>query len=147
MSETTKTNEEQTNETANKAGHFDDVIGFTRTERGWAGHFICSYKCRFRRNTLLEFNDQAIVVSTVGLMDSSYKDGEIETVGLDRYYETMAFHADKTDSRWKDTDVSREVSFESEWAINEIDAEDKANDMHEKVVNEISKKMIEGISL
>ena len=26
MSETTKTNEEQTNETVNKAGHFDDVI-------------------------------------------------------------------------------------------------------------------------
>lgn len=27
MSETTKTNESQTNETANKAGHFDDVVG------------------------------------------------------------------------------------------------------------------------
>ena len=121
-----------------------------RTERGWAGHFICANDCRFRRNTLLEYADTMVVVSTVGLMetpwpkDSKYYKGPFEEIGHMRYYETMAFHANKDDTRYHDIDVTRQVSFDSPWSISEVDADDKANNMHEVVVKEITNKLLEG---
>ncbi len=114
-----------------------------RTERGWAGHFICANRCRFRRNTLLEYGELKIVVSTVGLMEP-LKDGKFETIGYERYYETMAFHADASDTEYHDIDVSREIYFDSEWSINKINADNKANDMHEAVVTEIANKLLKG---
>jgi hypothetical protein len=39
--------------------------------------------------------------------------------------------------RYWDVDVQRQVDFDSPWAISEIDADDRANDMHEMVVEEI----------
>ena len=107
-----------------------------RTERGWVGHFISAHNCRFRRNTLLEYKRIKIVVSTVGCMiDPMFK--QFREVGVNRHYETMAFHSDPTDKRYHDIDVSKQVLFESSWAIKELDADDKANLMHEKVVEEI----------
>ena len=116
------------------------------TERGWGGHFICANRCRFRRNTLLESDTQQIVVSTVGLMED-YRDKtctKFETIGFDRYYETMAFFSDPEDHRYHDIDVTREIGFKSPWAIAEIDADDRANDMHEVVVKELTRKMKTG---
>jgi len=122
-----------------------------RTERGWGGHFCCCDDCLFRRNTLLEYKDIKIVVSTVGLL-KNYKwyetknDKDISrfiTIGIDRYFETMAFHANN-DKRYCDADVSKQINFDSPWAISELDADDKANDMHEKVVEEISDKLLNG---
>ena len=110
-----------------------------RTERGWAGHYICANKCRFRRNTLLEYKRIKIVVSTVGAMEDY---GKFEEIGHNRYYETMVFHSDKDDKRYHDIDVSKQVSFGSEWSIDKIDADDKANDMHETVVNEITRELL-----
>lgn len=121
-----------------------------KTERGWAGHFICADRCRFRRNTLLQDTESniEIVVSSVGLMEKTktrYDDKtEFETIGYNRYYETMAFHADPTDQRYHDAEVNREITFESPWAINEIDADDKANIMHDVVVKEIKGRMEKG---
>lgn len=120
------------------------------TERGWAGHFICADKCKFRRNTLIEHEDIKIVVSTVGLMETPWKKGDkfyrgaYEEIGLSRYFETMAFHANTNDTRYHDTDISREVRFVSPWAIDIIDADDKANDMHEVVVKEIMDRLLQG---
>lgn len=116
-----------------------------RTERGWAGHFICSYRCRFRRNTLLEYNGVEIVVSTVGAM---YNDnGELEEIGIGRHYETMAFYVDKSSGEYKDADVGNEIFFESKSALKwhkkgYIDNE--ANEMHENVVRELSEKLLKG---
>mgnify|MGYP006953970073 CR=1 FL=1 len=118
--------------------------GVIRTERGWGGHFICSHRCLFRRNTLLAYNDIKIVVSTVGLMLMDYNTKTFDTIGLDRNYETMAFHADPNDKRYYDANVSREVYFESDWAIKEQDADDRANEMHESVVAEITQRLLNG---
>ena len=112
-----------------------------RVERGWGGHFCCARYCLFRRNTLLEKDGVYIVVSSVGSMVIY---GKLETVGLGRYYETMAFFSDESDTRYHDIDVSKQISFDSEWAIAEQDADDKANDMHETVVAELSRKLEEG---
>lgn len=118
-----------------------------RTERGWAGHFICAENCKFRRNTLLECGDIKVVVSTVGAM---YLNGKLEEIGLNRHYETMAFYVDDASGEYKDADVSREIFFESQSALKwhkkgYIDNE--ANEMHEAVVKELSDKMSRGIEL
>jgi len=115
--------------------------GVIRQERGWAGHFICANRCRFRRNTLLTYKDIRIIVSTVGLME---RDGKFEMIGHNRHFETMAFHSDPTDTRYYDADVSKQVYFDSEWAIAKQDADDKANEMHEAVVLEITNKLLAG---
>lgn len=115
-----------------------------RTERGWAGHFICSDRCKFRRNTLLECGDIKIVVSTVGAM---YLNGKLEEIGLNRHYETMAFHVDPKSGDYKDADVSREIFFESNGALKwhkKGFIDNEANDMHEAVVKEISDNLAKG---
>jgi len=113
-----------------------------RTERGWAGHFICADSCLFRRNTLLEspVTGAKIVVSTVGLMKGI--EG-FEQIGCNRYYETMAF-AGERQGKYIDANVSREVGFDSPWCIAEFDADDLANDMHEAVVEELRLKLLKG---
>jgi len=115
-----------------------------RTERGWAGHFCCSDRCLFRRNTLLEYGETRIVISTVGLMQDCRNEGVFEPIECNRYYETMVFHAKRTANRYWDADLEREVAFSSPWGISEKDAEDKANDMHEVVVDEIGRRLKSG---
>lgn len=121
-----------------------------RTERGWAGHFICAHDCRFRRNILLECGDIKIVVSTVGAMYPPHKKGEIDTIGFNRYYETMAFHSNATDTIYNDANVSKQVSFDSNWALGEWNTptiDNDADEMHEAVVKELSHKLKIGYDL
>lgn len=109
----------------------------TRTERGWAGHYICSYKCLFRRNTLLEYGDVKVVVSTVGAQLESERPRRFDTVGCDRYYETLAFMANMEDTRFYDADAGKPLDIDGNTAIDHLDADDDANDMHEAVVEDI----------
>lgn len=123
------------------------------TERGWAGHFIASSRCLFRRNTLLEYNDKKWVVSTVGAF-RNYKN-KIDSIGHRRWYETMAFEA-KEEHGYIEADVEKEIFFDSEWGIwgdswkevckNCNDTPDNvANDIHDKVVSELINKIKEPI--
>ena len=136
-----------------------EVDGVKITERGWAGHLIFADSCKFRRNTLLEYGDKKWIVSTVGAMSQSEiarkysgspsKNG-FETIGLGRYYETMAFEAqpvenEKGDIVYYDADVSKQIYFDSDWMIDDCNFEtDKlANEMHDKVVEELARKIKE----
>lgn len=115
------------------------------TERGWGGHFICASSCKFRRNTLIECGENRVIVSTVGNYNPPIIHNDIDEdiqrqIGANRTYETMAFKAVWDGTYW-DADVSEEISFKSEWAFNELShgSDKRANDMHEKVVDEIIK--------
>jgi hypothetical protein len=108
------------------------------TYRGWGGHFIGGHRCLFRLNTLIEYKDIKIVVSTVGnYMEEINGNRKIRELGFNRYFETMAFHAKKEGEFWE-ADVAKEISFESPWSYGK-DEEWKANKGHWDVVDEICK--------
>ena len=44
----------------------------------------------------------------------------------------------------EDADVSKQIEFDNDWCIAEQDADDKANEMHEAVVLEITEKLLKG---
>jgi len=119
-----------------------------RTERGWGVHFCGAHNCLFRRNTLLEYNNTRIVVSTVGAWRTLHSD-EFQKMGSNRYYETMVFHAQQVQEIYWDADVSYQIDFDSPWTIDTIgnDSDMKANDMHEKVVDEFIWKLKTGVNL
>ena len=115
------------------------------TERGYAGHFCGASNCMFRRNTLIEYGDKRIVVSTVGnyrpRLNEKLKK-EDQEIGINRFYETMAFEAKKEGVYWE-ADVSKQVDFNNRWTINELEQETdfKADEMHERIVKELSLKL------
>lgn len=119
-----------------------------RTERGWAGHFILSHRCCFRRNTLIEYGDKKWVVSTVGNMRMN--DPYMHEIAHNTYYETMAFEVDP-ESPYLDGDVTKEIPIESDWrlradSVKEFNkehpfADNEADEMHERIVKELMKKI------
>lgn len=122
-----------------------DKLTVIRTEQGWPAHFIDADRCRFRRNTLLDNGTTKIIVSTIGNMRDL--EGVAMTIGLHRYYETKAWEATFRRGYWE-VDLDREVFFESSWSIcyTEMvelgsDADNAANAMHEKVVQELTEKL------
>lgn len=117
-----------------------------RTERGWAGHFCCSYRCEYHRNTLLEYNGVKVVVSTVGRLRKDMVSNTYEELGYKRYFETMAFMA-KEDDKYNDADVERGISFDAKWCLPSPYMELEADAMHEDVVTELSKRLVDGTLL
>ena len=127
-----------------------------RTERGWIGHGLLASRCLFRRNTLLEYDDLKIVVSTIGMLADIHTPGypntcKIIEVGCGRYYEVAVFHVDIKTVPFLDPDVCQRIYFDSEWqmdneAFNKKDSDMSANEMHEKVIEEIAQKLLAGES-
>lgn len=95
-----------------------------RTERGWAGHFICAENCQFRRNTLLEYGKKKWIISTVGrylTTDYTTKKLKFDAIGAgNRYYETMAFVGVEDADGYIDANTSEPIDYESDWAIHDI---------------------------
>lgn len=117
-----------------------------KTERGWAGHFCCSYRCEYHRNTLLEYNGVKVVVFTVGRLRKDMISRIYEELGYKRYFETMAFMA-KEDDKYNDADVDKELSFDAKWSLPSPVMELEADAMHEDVVTELSKRLVDGTLL
>ena len=116
-----------------------------RVEQGWAGHFCGAPKCSFRRNTMLVADNYIrIIVSTVGNYRTDNKPAE--TIGLNRYYETMVWRAYKDSGYWEINQAEGDISFDSKWAIDNVErgSDNEANDMHEAIVNEIELKILNG---
>lgn len=130
-----------------------------RTERGWAGHYICSRDCLFRRNTLLEYGNKKWIVSTVGCqicrndLSPYYNIGDVMSIGASRWYETMAFESSYDE--YDDADITKEIQFKGDWGIwgeTWKDVMEKynqhpdiaANKIHENVVNELMEEIKNG---
>ena len=111
------------------------------TERGWCAHFCGGSRCNFRSTTHIEFNENWVVVSTVGQFRKLNGDG-YEEIGLNRHYETMAFEAIFENPYWE-ADIAKQLSFDSPWSISELEFETdkKANDMHENAVKEFCERI------
>ena len=120
-----------------------------RYERGFAGHFAGAKDCTFRRNTLLQFRDQNIVVSTVGncrptkLKDGILVVGDIEPVIGEAYYETRV-HVAMFYGGYYESDIQRGIiEFNSNHLLTNRGQEGdlEADKMHEVVVKEIAEKL------
>ena len=125
-----------------------NYVEVTTEERGWAGHFIGSRHCLFRRNTLVICDDIKYIVSTVGayIVPIVSENNIPEPLDSCNYYETKVFESQY--DLYDDIDVSKEINFTSEWTLsaNSWDELCKntnnmpdayANKMHEKVVSEV----------
>jgi len=140
----------------------DKYTGVKRTERGWAGHFLCSNDCLFRRNTLLEYVNNKLVVSTIGCLRNS--EGDILCIGIGdsndtyRFYETMVFEGclDRAYGEYIEANVSKEIritendpwicakKFDDFDEIYPQGVDNVANDMHENIVDEMARKLLNG---
>lgn len=125
----------------NSTTNGEDMV--KRTERGWITPLPGAGKCYFRRNTLLEYNDKFIIVNTLGRLMVAYDGFSInEPLEYFEYYETKAFYAYPFESPCVNVNRERQIVLDCDWHLDKID-DFKANDMHEKAVDWISRQMVE----
>jgi hypothetical protein len=106
-----------------------------RGDHGWIGGCLDDHRWEFRRHTLLVLNGVSIVVSTTSRWNIS--ESEYEEIAPGRHFETRAFHS----QRYWIADETREVQVTSKQFGSDFDGDNIANEQHEAVVEEISKKM------
>lgn len=100
---------------------------------GSPGHLICAYKCRYHLHTHVSDDEgRRYCVSTVG---EYYRkpDGKMETIGVDRFYETMVF------ASWLDDSDNKSWS---ELAMRPYNTREAADKGHMKAIADIKKGII-----
>lgn len=115
----------------------------TVSHRGWPGHFIQNSRCRFHCNTLIEFGETRVVVSTVGHM---IEDDRVVPIGSGgRTYETMVFHAELDEEGvWEAGDRQVEIRGQHEWTgFNDLGPQRG----HDAIVKEIVDRLEAGEKL
>ena len=118
---------------------------FRVTERGkLITYFSGSKRCLYRRNTLLEFRDIKLVISTLGNLTDL--DNKLVCISGKSYYETRVFHAltDIKRNSYRDIDPERKVKVNTITKINKPDSDIKADQMHEKVIKELTYRLDKG---
>lgn len=116
-------------------------------ERGWAGHYILSHNCNFRRNTLIVDKDIKVVVSTVGNLVTPYNEKfevdfnnrKTSKLGSDHYFETLVGYS-KNDE-FDDMDVTNLISIPLNTRLYEPWVELEADEMHETIVEYIKQNI------
>ena len=126
-----------------------------RTEQGWVGHFILGSRCLFHLNTLLKCGKRRVIVSTVGnLRMGNYIENEMDSIGADRWYETMVFRAHKCGHYWG-INVEKQLHASDLtygiWAKDKEslpdDVDNMANQIHERFVARFTMKLSAGEKL
>lgn len=117
-----------------------------RIERGTIGYddLDIAIDCRFRRNTLITSDREAIVVVTIG---NRIVCGErlLPVNHIGDYYETTVYKTLTRKGRYPVTLFNERIAVESRTKLSTPFDNNDADAMHEKVVNEIVRKMEEGI--
>jgi len=93
--------------------------------------------CRFHLNTLLVCGETKIVVSTVGEYYPPHEPNKMDTIGLDRFYETMVFYS--SNDKYDDADVSRELYKYFKGYSKELEAQKGHYEILERVKKFINK--------
>lgn len=118
----------------------------SKTERGWAAHFVGRNECAYHRNTLLECGDVRVIVSTVGnWRPRNGRDYVLCPIsserGQERHYETLTFLAVFEFGYWE---IASGSGLDRDGCLGgELDSDLKADAMHERMVDKVTKSLSE----